>query len=161
MKLSEVKSKLHSCENIQFQLPDGAYIPAHFHVTEIGTVTRRFIDCGGTVRSERAINFQLWEADDYNHRLSPQKLLSIIETSEKVLKLPNFEVEVEYQANTIARYGLSSNNDGFVLTTTQTDCLAKDKCGIPPQQKKKVKLSELGKKEEMAEAACVPGSGCC
>jgi hypothetical protein len=37
-----------------------------------------------------------------------------------------------------------------------TDCLAKDKCGIPPS-KPKVRLSTLGAEE----AACTPGSGCC
>lgn len=47
MKLSEAKSKLKQLEKIAFQLPNGDLVPTHFHVTEIGKVTKHFIDCGG------------------------------------------------------------------------------------------------------------------
>ena len=50
MKLSEVKSALKSLETIGFQLPDGSLVPSHFHVTEVGKVSKHFIDCGGTLR---------------------------------------------------------------------------------------------------------------
>ena len=85
MKLSEVKQALVQLENIAFQLPDGTLVPTHFHVTEVGKISKHFIDCGGTVRTENVANFQLWNADDYNHRLHPEKLNSIIKLSEKVL----------------------------------------------------------------------------
>ena len=39
------------------------------------------------------VNFQLWEANDYNHRLHPEKLVHIIEWSEKVLGLEDLEIE--------------------------------------------------------------------
>jgi hypothetical protein len=39
-------------------------VPEHFHVTEVGVVTKDFIDCGGTVRHEKVANFQLWDAND-------------------------------------------------------------------------------------------------
>ncbi|MEI7863404.1 MAG: DUF6428 family protein, partial [Planctomycetota bacterium] len=32
-------------------LPDKSFVPAHFHITEVGRVQKDFIDCGGTVRS--------------------------------------------------------------------------------------------------------------
>ena len=84
MKLSEIKKHLASLKTIAFQLPNGDLVPNHFHVTEVGRVTKNFIDCGGTVRNEEVANFQLWEADDYDHRLHPEKLTHIIELSEKV-----------------------------------------------------------------------------
>jgi len=31
-----------------FKLPEGTYLPAHFHMTEVGLVTKHFVDCGGT-----------------------------------------------------------------------------------------------------------------
>ena len=65
MKLSEVKSNLKQLETIAFQLPNGDLVPRHFHVTEVGTITKNFIDCGGTVRKEEVINFQLWNENDY------------------------------------------------------------------------------------------------
>ena len=78
MKLSEIKNYLKSIECIGFQLPNGNLVPKHFHVTEVGKVTKDYIDCGGKVRSEAVISFQLWEENDYDHRLSPDKLLTII-----------------------------------------------------------------------------------
>ncbi|HLN96071.1 MAG TPA: DUF6428 family protein, partial [Flavobacterium sp.] len=85
MKLSEIKKHLATAEFVNFMLPDGTFVPEHFHITEVGAVTKHFIDCGGTVRKENVVNFQLWNADDYDHRLKPQKMLNIIALSEKVL----------------------------------------------------------------------------
>lgn len=155
MKLSEIKKKLNQLETISFQLPDGTLVPNHFHVTEGGKITKHFIDCGGTVRNEEVVNFQLWNANDYDHRLHPNKLLDIIELSEKVLGIEDLEIEVEYQGDTIGKFGLEFDGKHFLLTNKQTDCLAKDKCGIPVE-KPKLKLSELQSKN-----TCVPGSGCC
>src|SRR5690625_2624771 len=103
MKLSAVKSALQELETIAFQLPSGELVPRHFHVTEVGEINKNFIDCGGTVRNEKAVNFQLWNANDYDHRLHPKKLIDIIELSEKTLNIGDFEVEVEYQGQTIKR----------------------------------------------------------
>ena len=155
MKLSQVKTVLKSIEQIGFQLPDRSLVPNHFHVTEVGKVSKHFIDCGGTLRQEEVVNFQLWNADDYDHRLHPEKLLSIIELSEKVLKIEDHEVEVEYQAETIGKFGIDFDGTNFLLTTKQTDCLAKDACGIPAK-KPKVKLSDLNQ-----EPCCGPDGNCC
>jgi len=154
MKLSEIKSRLQEIDTIGFQLPNGSFVPGHFHVTEVGRVSKHFIDCGGTVRKEEVANFQLWEANDYDHRLHPEKLVNIIELSQRVLGLEDLEVEVEYQGDTIGKYGLEFDGKHFLLTTKLTDCLAKDKCGIPPE-KLKVPLSQL------QSSACDPNSGCC
>lgn len=155
MKLSEIKNKLNKLDKIAFQLPNGELVPNHFHVTEVGKVTKHFIDCGGTVRNEKVVNFQLWNANDYDHRLHPEKLLSIIELSERILGIEDLDIEVEYQGDTIGKFGLDFDGKNFLLTNKQTDCLAKDKCGIP-EEKPKTKLSELKN-----EPLCSPGSGCC
>lgn len=155
MTLSEIKSKLQQLEQIAFQLPNGELVPSHFHVTEIGKITKHFIDCGGTVRNEEVVNFQLWNADDYDHRLHPEKLLNIITLSERVLGIEDLEIEVEYQGDTIEKFGLEFDGKNFLLTNKQTDCLAKDKCGIP-EEKPKIKLVELAN-----ESSCTPGGGCC
>jgi hypothetical protein len=154
MKINEVKQALNNLEQLQFILPDGSFVPAHFHVTEIGAITRHFIDCGGVERIEKKINFQLWEDVDYDHRLAPVKLLKIIELAEEKLGLGNFEVEVEYQRETIGKFGIEFDGGHFVLTNTKTDCLAKDNCGIPAQ-KPRIKMSEL------SGNSCALGSGCC
>lgn len=155
MKLSQVKDILKDVKTISFQLPDNSLVPSHFHVTEVGEITKRFIDCGGTVRKETVVNFQLWNANDYDHRLHPKKLLKIIELSEKTLAIDDNEIEVEYQGTTIQKFGLDFDGNQFLLTTKQTDCLAKDACGIPAE-KPKVRLSEI-----TAQSCCSPKSGCC
>ncbi|MGA8855051.1 MAG: DUF6428 family protein, partial [Christiangramia sp.] len=48
MKLSEFKNQLSRLKEIAFQLPNGQLVPEHFHVTEVGKITKHFIDCGGT-----------------------------------------------------------------------------------------------------------------
>ena len=86
---------------VSFQLPNGSSVPAHYHITEVGHVQKRFIDCGGTTRLEDRICFQLWEAEDFDHRLQAEKLMKIIELSERTLNLPDEEIEVEYTGDTV------------------------------------------------------------
>jgi len=142
MKLSQVKALLPTLNNVVFKLENGTLVPEHFHVTEVGMVSKHFIDCGGTIRNEKTINFQLWNANDYEHRLKPMKLLNIIELSEKQLGIEDVEVEVEYQSGTIGKYALAFDGNYFILQSKVTACLANDKCGIP-QEKQKIKLSEI------------------
>ena len=99
MKLSQVKDALLNLEEVDFVLENGTAIPSHFHVTEVGKVTKNFIDCGGTIRTESLVNFQLWSSNDIDHRLKPLKLLNIIKLSEEKLSIQNDEVEVEYQSD--------------------------------------------------------------
>lgn len=157
MKLSEIKKQLQNAVDLKFELPNGTYVPEHFHVTEVGVINKHFIDCGGVVRNEKVANFQLWNANDTDHRLKPAKLLNIIALSEKILGMEDLEVEVEYQSETIGKYGLEFNGKNFVLTSKQTDCLAKDNCGIP-QEKLKVKLADL---QYTKQSCCSPGDKCC
>lgn len=156
MKLSQVKTALQQVEILHFQLPDGTLVPSHFHVTEVGKITKHFIDCGGTERKEEVVNFQLWNANDYNHRLHPDKLLNIIELSEKKLGIQDSEIEVEYQGETIGKFGLEFDGKQFQLTTKQTACLALDACGVGSVLKPKTQQIQL-----KASACCTPGGGCC
>ncbi len=155
MKLSEFKHHLSQLKALHFVLPSGESVPSHFHVTEIGAIEKHFIDCGGTIRSESKVNFQLWTAEDVDHRLQALKLRDIISLSEEKLGLEDHEIEVEYQGETIGKYGLEFKEGVFHLSSTQTDCLAKDQCGIP-MEKPRLKLSELSK-----STSCATGSGCC
>lgn len=157
MKLSEIKQHLSMINSVNFLLENGHRIPEHFHVTEVGVITKHFIDCGGTVRQEKVANFQLWNANDTDHRLKPKKLLNIISLSEEALDMEDLEIEVEYQSGTIGKYGLRFCNGDFVLTTKQTDCLAKDNCGVT-ERKQEVKLPDL---QNNASACCKPGGSCC
>jgi hypothetical protein len=151
MKLSEVKQALAGLPAVNFKLPDGSTVPQHFHVTEVGLITKHFIDCGGVERKETVVNFQLWEAGDYDHRLAPQKFLHILNLSKKVLgEAEDMNIEVEYQQNTIGKFDLEFDGKDFILSSKQTACLAQDACGIPP-----------AKMPAKAASGCAPKSGCC
>ncbi|MBW8523138.1 hypothetical protein K0U91_10195 [Chryseobacterium chendengshani] len=156
MKLSAIKDILPTLENVEFQLENGIMVPEHFHVTEVGQITKNFIDCGGVIRLEKVVSFQLWNADDFQHRLKPQKLLNIIQLSEEKLEIEDSEIEVEYQSSTIGKYDLEFNGKNFVLINKTTACLAQDACGIP-QEKQKLNLSNI----RSQNAECTPNSGCC
>jgi hypothetical protein len=156
MKLSEIKNHLHKTELVNFKLISGASVPAHFHITEIGVIDKHFIDCGGTERFEKYASFQLWNANDTAHRLQPQKLLNIISLSEKVLRMDDMEIEVEYQTDTIGKYDLRFNGKDFVLVPKHTACLASDACGVA-DKKQEIKLSALNSQK----SCCTPGGGCC
>lgn len=152
MKISEMKQSLTGLETVNFKLPNGTSLPSHFHVTEVGLVTKHFIDCGGIERHEKVANFQLWEAGDYDHRLAPQKFLRILNLSAKILGSEDLSIEVEYQQDTIGKFSLEFNGKDFVLTAKQTACLAQDACGIPAPQ-----LAS----PQVEVNCCKPGGGCC
>jgi len=151
MKLLDIKQALEGLSAVNFKLPDGTYLPQHFHVTEVGLVTKHFIDCGGVERKETVVNFQLWEAGDYDHRLAPQKFLNILNLSKKVLgDAEDLNIEVEYQQNTIGKFDLEFDGKDFILVPKKTACLAQDACGIPAKPK-----------VDKGAATCSPKSGCC
>ncbi len=156
MKLSEFKNHLSQVSSLNFAQPNGIPVPNHFHITEAGLITKHFIDCGGTVRKEKSINFQVWTAEDLDHRFTPEKLLKIISLSEQIFNSEDLDIEIEYQTDTVGKYGLNFSDGNFLLTAKQTDCLAKDNCGVP-QEKQKSQLAEI----ETSKSCCTPGGGCC
>lgn len=123
-------------KEVQLVLPGGEAVPQHFHVTEIGNVRKDFIDCGGTKRVSSTCLIQAWVATDVEHRIIADTFLKILELGAKVLAGDFLPVEVEYETGVISQYPLQKLDvtDEVVilrLTTKHTDCLAKEKCGIP------------------------------
>jgi len=142
MKLKEFKERLQTHINdgdeLLFRLEDGTLIPPYFHITEMGIKIKHFVDCGGVPRTEQCINFQIWTADDFDHRLTSEKLLELIVKNEGLFGKIDLEVEMEYQTNTIGSYTLEESdypNALFTLKSKKTNCLAPDKCGIENKTK--------------------------
>jgi len=154
MTLGDFRTLLDHLEALNFVDATGQGVPAHFHITEVGQLDRFFIDCGGTVRRSSKVNFQMYIDTDVDHRLAVDKLKGIIDASVQQLGLnTSLELQVEYQGTSIESYGLNYSAGQFSLVPKQTDCLAKDKCGIPEKPAKK--------KVVLGQSACAPGSGCC
>src|SRR5690606_9959022 len=122
--------------NVEFQLENGTSVPEHFHVTEIGQIIKHSIDCGGVIRTEKVVNFQLWDANDYEQRLKPAKLLNIIRLSEEKLGIEDAETEVEYQNETIGKFDLDFDGQHLILMNKQTACLASEACGVPAEHQR-------------------------
>ena len=149
MKLAELKISLaqHSSKPVRFLLPTGSKVPPHAHVTEVARLEKKFVDCGGTFRTETTCRLQAWVADDTDHRLTAGKLLSILDKGKKLLESDELEVEVEYEAPYISQFPIASVNlDGeslFVrLGTKHTACLAEDKC-LPPTLQQPISFKPL------------------
>ena len=148
MKISELKAVLSSAPEalVRFSLPDGTLSAPHAHITEVGLITKSFIDCGGTVRHSSYCLLQSWVADDIDHRLQAGKLLSIIDKASPLLGEEDLPVELEHQLEYATQFALNSasvsNNEVIVkLSGKQTACLAPEKCCPPQTEQVTVSLS--------------------
>lgn len=163
MKFSDFKKKLTEVKELNFRFPDHNLVPQHFHITEVGISHKKFVDCGGEERGESNIVLQIWIADDTEHRLTPDKLLSVLEKAEKSLDLNSspidYDVEIECDRGlytvvgdddmgavcswkTLSKYGVvvKEGENDFYLDCKTSECLAKHIC-LPK--------------------SCCPDTGCC
>ena len=138
MKLKDLKTTLalHPDALPRFILPDGDQIPAHFHITEVGHVAKRFIDCGGKLHDTTdTCLLQTHVADDFDHRLNAGTFAKILQLGDQVLPHDDLEVEVEYDccvagAYPIANAQFTGTHLELQLGEKHTACLAKEECGI-------------------------------
>ena len=149
MQLSEFKKALseNTGRNIRFVLPTGSKVPSHAHVTEVARIDKKFIDCGGTQRTETVCRLQTWFQDDTDHRLTTGKLLAILKQSASFLETEDLDVDVEYEAPFIAQFPIEKTTaDGDTLVVSlgikHTACLAEDRC-LPPKLNRSSILSPL------------------
>jgi len=135
----------HAAAGLRFRLPTGSLAPVHAHLTEVARVEKRFIDCGGTVRTRVSTRVQLWAADDTEHRVSCGKCLEILGRGAALIESDALPFEVELDLPYLSLFeavGTAREGDELVvlLSPVKADCLAPDVC-VP--------------------SACRPGSGCC
>lgn len=118
---------------IEFYLPSGNQIPAYFHLTDVGSVFRHFIDCGSQVRNEYYVQIQIWLGKDIEHRLNGETILKILSHSDIVLdKLPDLksaDVIIEYKEELTSQYPIAhiEQTDQVIkiyLKSSETQCLA-------------------------------------
>jgi hypothetical protein len=148
MLLSELKKTLseNAYRNIRFVLPTGTKVPPHAHVTEVAQIDKKFVDCGGTQRTESVCRLQTWFQDDTDHRLTAGKLLAILDKASFITS-GELEVDVEHEAPFISQFPISSvefeeNTLILHLGIKHTACLAEDKC-LPPNLNKVSVLTPL------------------
>ena len=119
---------------LYIMLPNGEFVPDHFHITEVGRVHKQFIDCGGTRRESFSCALQVWVANDTEHHLNSTKLGQIMKVAAGLVS-DDMPLVVEYGSETVANYPLGDvevTPKGLllVLGAKPTACLAPDKCGV-------------------------------
>lgn len=159
MQLHELKSLLaeNAERHFRIRLPDGDAIPLSFHVTEIGRVTKTFLDCGGTRRETETCQLQVWVGEDYDHRIETGKMAGILEKSKTVLPDDSVPVEIEYEDKVISQYTITGHDitdDAVILNLAHkhTECLAPELCGLPSINR----LPAISGKS----SCCAPGQSC-
>jgi len=152
MKLKELKELLEANTKKQFllKLPNEKEIPQSFHITEVGFVSKSFIDCGGKKHTVETCQLQAWIGPDIDHRIETDKMKKILQVSESILPNDLLDIEVEYEDQVISQYPISKaivseTSVTLRLTTKHTVCLAKELC-----------LTQIGK-----DSSSCGGSGCC
>ena len=151
MKLHELQSMLAEYPNTfpRFVLPDGDYIPAHAHVTEVGHVVRNFIDCGGATGKEEKVVLQTHVGDDFDHRLRSDRFSKILQLGTRVLPHTDLDVDVEYDCCVVAQYPVvAARPEGehldFILQRGRTQCRARER-----------------READVADSCCAAASACC
>ncbi|HVF72989.1 MAG TPA: DUF6428 family protein [Chthoniobacterales bacterium] len=134
MKLSDLRLALeqHPGTLPRFILPDGDLIPAHAHVTEVGHVTKSFIDCGGVTGRNETVLLQTHVGRDTEHRLNSGRFAKILELGKRILPHDQLDVEVEYDCCVVAQYPVEAVKPAgqhleIVLGKRRTQCLAQER----------------------------------
>lgn len=117
---------------VRIVLPNGHYVPAHAHVTEVGHVVRDFIDCGGLIGKEEKIVLQTHVGSDTDHRLRSDRFAKILRLADQVIPSPRLDVDVEYDCCVVAQYPIAeAKPDGehlnLILDRGRTQCRAKER----------------------------------
>jgi hypothetical protein len=150
--------RLHDLQNVleanpktlpRFVLPNGDYIPAHAHVTEVGHVIRNFIDCGGLTGKEQKVLLQTHVGDDTDHRLRSDRLAKILRLANGVIPSVDLNVDVEYDCCVVAQYPIAEAQPSgqflnLILERGRTQCRARQR-----------------REAEAASACCATATSCC
>jgi hypothetical protein len=151
MKLREFKTLLEANSDKIFglQLPGEKAVPRAFHITEVGLVSKTFIDCGGKVHTVQTCQLQAWLGPDVDHRIEAGKMADILVKARSIVPSEELDLEIEYEDHVISQYQVAAatvSDDAVTLqlAAKHTDCLAPELCITPS-----------------GDSCCAPGAGCC
>jgi hypothetical protein len=162
MKTNEFLSLLkeHSEKSLLFEYKPGQLVGANYHITEIKNITVDAVDCGAKTDFWKETIIQLWESPEEigkREYMTADKALAILNRVDAIKPMEK-EVEVKFEYSNaqfhtaqlfVNDVELNTSQLILKLGVEQTNCKAKDECGIPV---------EIGAQNENS---CAPGSGCC
>ena len=162
MKTNEFLSLLeqHPNKELLFEYAPDKLVKANYHITEIKNITVDSVDCGAGIDFWKETVIQLWESPEEIGKqdfMNSHKALEILSRVDRIKPMEKeVEVKFEYSNDTfhtaqlfVNSYSIKDEQLVLHLGINQTDCKAKDTCGIP------------SKIEVVSENSCSPDSGCC
>ncbi len=162
MKTNEFLNLLkeHPNKSLLFEYKEGQFVGANYHITEIKNITVDSVDCGAGVDFWKETIIQLWESPNEHEKeeyMSAYKALGILNKVDRIKPMEK-EVEVKFEYSNpnfhtaqlfVNDFMFNDNQLVLKLGVEQTDCKARETCGVPIET------------ESKEEACCTPGSGCC
>lgn len=162
MKTNEFLSLLeqHPNKELLFEYAPQKLVAANYHITEIKNITVDAVDCGAGTDFWKETVIQLWESpEEIGKRdyMIASKALAILTRVDRIKPMEK-EVEVKFEYSNADFHTAQLYVHSFTVTEkqlvlrlgiNQTDCKAKDTCGIPVAM------------ETVSENSCTPESGCC
>jgi len=148
-------------KSLLFEYAPNQLVGANYHITEVKHIAIDSVDCGAQTDAWNETVIQLWESPSEIEKtefMTTYKALAILKKvgTMKAFDLSS-EVKFEYGNSLfhtaqlfVNDYEIRDNNLIFKLAVNKTDCKAKETCGVPETQN-----------EDVAEACCTPGGGCC
>jgi len=163
MKIEEFLNLLqtHQDKMLLFEYAPGQLVGANYHITEIKHITIDSVDCGAATDAWKETIVQLWENPSEvgkTEYMSNYKALGILKKVGRI-KAYQMDSEVKFEYSNalfhtaqlyVNDYEIHGNNLLIKLAIQQTDCKAKEACGISESIDTESQLNN-----------CAPGSGCC
>jgi len=163
MKTQEFLTVLKENEHkaLLFEYQENKFVDTNYHITEVKNTVIDSVDCGGKMDAWNETVIQLWESPSEKGKigyLKSDKALSILERVHGMHPLDgNAIVKFEYSNDNfhkahleVQQIEVTTSKVIVQLFVSQTDCKAKDTCGVPE--------TALANAQENS---CAPGSGCC
>ena len=147
-------------KSLLFEYVDGHYVGANYHITEVKNITIDAVDCGARTDFWKETIIQLWESPIEKGKrefMTTNKAMGILNKVDRI-KPMQIEAEVKFEYGNPNFHTAQLFVNGFILEedklimklgVEQTDCKARDTCGVPIA------------KTMQEEVCCSPGGNCC
>ena len=153
--------KENSSKALLFEYNEGQFVDTNYHITEVKNTVIHSVDCGGRADQWNETIIQLWESPEEKGKIGYLKVQKALEIFDRVHNIHPLDgaaiVKFEYSNENFHKAHLEIHNIELTsskvivkLFVTETDCKAKDVCGVPET----VLVNEQ-------QNSCAPGSGCC
>ncbi len=162
MKTNEFLSLLkeNPAKTLLFEYKPNSFVRPNYHITEIKNITIDAVDCGAKTDFWKETIIQLWEDPnemETEGSMSAFKALGILNKVNSIKPMER-EVEVKFEYSNpnfhmaqlfVNDVELSQDRIIMKLGVAQTNCKAKDTCGVTTEV------------VTQKENSCASGSGCC